>query len=196
MLCHGAGGRAVGCRVQGVVRHAVRHAAWAPLHHRGAREQVPDEIQLVVFAIGALRLALMLRHVDRVLSAAAVTPVPGAPAGVLGVCNVAGTLLPVLDLRAGLGQAPAALAASDQFLLVDTGRRNLALLVQRTDGVVVRPAAALHGLEAVAPGAALPRYAGAFDCGGEFVLIHDPERFFSDGESRQLDRALAAGGPP
>ena len=67
---------------------------------------------VIVFSIGAgargvaARYALELRWVREVVSLGFITNVPTAPAAVSGVCNLHGTILPVLDLSALLGEPP------------------------------------------------------------------------------------------
>lgn len=53
--------------------------------------------------IGAEEYALPVHHVPEVAELGDVTPVPGAPAQVLGIRNLRGEILPVFDLAAGLG---------------------------------------------------------------------------------------------
>ena len=53
---------------------------------------------MIVFSIGPLRYALELRWVREVVSLGFVTEVPSAPAAFGGVCNLHGTILPVLDV--------------------------------------------------------------------------------------------------
>lgn len=58
---------------------------------------------VIVFAVGGERYALELRWVREVVSLGFVTSVPTGPAALGGVCNLHGTILPVLDLGALLG---------------------------------------------------------------------------------------------
>jgi purine-binding chemotaxis protein CheW len=55
--------------------------------------------------VGAGRYAFDVRDVREVEERQRVTAVPGAPAGVLGVCNLRGAVLPVVEINALLGQA-------------------------------------------------------------------------------------------
>jgi len=64
---------------------------------------VPELRNVIVFTSGAVRYALELRWVREVVSLGFVTSVPTAPAALGGVCNLHGTILPVLDLSALLG---------------------------------------------------------------------------------------------
>ena len=56
-------------------------------------------VQIVVFALDDRRIALPLAAVERVVRAVEVTPLPKAPAVVLGAVNVQGNLVPVFHLR-------------------------------------------------------------------------------------------------
>lgn len=58
---------------------------------------------VIVFTIGAARFAVELRWVREVVSLGFVTAVPTAPVALGGVCNLHGTILPVLDVGALLG---------------------------------------------------------------------------------------------
>jgi purine-binding chemotaxis protein CheW len=64
---------------------------------------VPELRNVIVFTIGAVRYAIELRWVREVVSLGFVTGVPTAPAAFGGVCNLHGTILPVLDVAVLLG---------------------------------------------------------------------------------------------
>jgi purine-binding chemotaxis protein CheW len=67
---------------------------------------VPELRNVIVFAIGATRYAVELRWVREVVTLGFVTAVPSAPHAVGGVCNLHGTILPVLDVGVLLDQPP------------------------------------------------------------------------------------------
>ena len=67
---------------------------------------MPELRNVIVFAIGAARYAVELRWVREVVTLGFVTSVPTAPPVVGGVCNLHGTILPVLDVGALLDLPP------------------------------------------------------------------------------------------
>ncbi|MEO8554954.1 MAG: chemotaxis protein CheW, partial [Kofleriaceae bacterium] len=75
--------------------------------------------EIVVFAIGERHLGLASTCVRELLRAVAPSPLPGAPAGIDGVIDVRGTIVPLVDLSQRIGVARRALRASDQLLLCD-----------------------------------------------------------------------------
>lgn len=91
---------------------------------------------VIVFTIGAMRYALELRWVREVVSLGFVTSVPTAPAGLGGVCNLHGTILPVLDVGVLLDGTPGLPARQgDGALVVEAEGLVCALRVDQVDHV-------------------------------------------------------------
>lgn len=90
---------------------------------------------LVVFDVDEQQYALPLRVVERVVRAAAVTVVPKAPTLVLGLLNLGGKALPVINTRKWFGLPERPMRLSDQFLITGIGARRVVLLVDRVSGV-------------------------------------------------------------
>ena len=114
---------------------------------------------VIVFTIGAVRYAVELRWVREVVSLGFVTAVPTAPPALGGVCNLHGTILPVLDVGAVLGGPPGPPARQgDGALVLETEGVVCALRVDQVDHV-----ASLH------------ESGGAIvDAGGKPLTLLDP----------------------
>lgn len=89
----------------------------------------------VVFSIGDERLACLPPVVDRVVHAVAVAPTAPSWCGQVGVIDMQGEMVPVLDLRPALGVPTRPLSAKDQFLVVIVGASKMALWVDTVEGV-------------------------------------------------------------
>ena len=139
---------------------------------------------LLVCALGDQRLALPLMAVERVVWAVEVTPLPGAPQSVLGVINVEGRVVPVIDLRRRYGIPDREIDLADRFVIARTSRRTVALLVDWAD-VVASPAGAFVRAEEVLPAAGPVREVIKGDDG--LVLVYDPDVLLSLDEARALD---------
>ena len=72
---------------------------------------------LVVFTLAGQQLALPLAAVERIVRVVDVTPVPDAPPVVLGVINVQGRVVPVLDLRVWFGPPAPELDLNDKLII-------------------------------------------------------------------------------
>jgi purine-binding chemotaxis protein CheW len=99
----------------------------------------------VVFRVERREYALPLQFVLHVLRMVAVTPVPQAPAWLLGVVNWHGQVVPVMDLRARLA-LPAQPVSLNTPLILFQGETGLAALV--ADEVVEVLAVPPHAVDA------------------------------------------------
>lgn len=141
-------------------------------------------MHILEFSLQGSRHAVPLDHVDRVIPAAAVTALPGAPAGVLGVLDLHGQVLPVFDLRSRWRLPAAELSPRHQFLLVRSARRRLALVIDEALGVQACAAPMDVEVDTTTP------LRGAVQMDDGLVLIHDLERFVSPDEAAALDLAM------
>jgi purine-binding chemotaxis protein CheW len=144
---------------------------------------------LVVFRLDARRYALLLAVVERIVRAVEVTGLPNAPDIVLGVINVEGRVIPVLNLRRRFGLPEREISLSDQFLIARTTRRTVALVVDEAQGVIEHPKAEIIAPARIVPG--LGQIQGVVKLPDGLVLIHDLELFLSLEEVNALDAAMA-----
>lgn len=156
--------------------------------HAGSRRPDMSNIRLVVFRLDAQRYALPLAAVERIVRAVEVTPLPNAPSIVLGVIDVEGHVLPVLNIRQRFLLPERNPGPDDQFLITQTGRRMVALVVDETEGVIERPESAVVDAAQIVPG--LEQFQGVFRLDDGLVLIYDLEKFLSLDEARVLDQAM------
>jgi purine-binding chemotaxis protein CheW len=147
-----------------------------------------ESMRAVVFGLDGQRYALPLAAVRRIVRAAEVTPLPGAPAIVLGAIDVEGSVIPVLDIRRRFLLPERELSPADQFLIASTVRRAVALVIDEAHGVIEREQSAIIGSDRITPG--LEQFKGVVQLEDGLVLIHDLEKFLSLDEARVLDEAM------
>jgi len=83
----------------------------------------------VVFRVDRQHYALPLDHVIRAVRMVALTPVPDVSRSVLGIINMAGQMLPVIDLRFLFGQACKDPELQDVLLVVQMQGQTVAITV-------------------------------------------------------------------
>jgi len=149
-------------------------------------------INLVVFRLAGERCALPLSAVERIVRAVEVTPLPGAPSAVLGVIDVAGTLIPVFSLRRKFQLEDRDVGTDDQFVIAQTAQRRVAIVVDAALEVLAQAAARISDPPALLPNLVHVRGVARLDDG--LVVIHNLEAFLTEEESRQLDEALDRAG--
>lgn len=81
----------------------------------------------LVVALGEERYALALEDVLRVGTVADPAPLPGAPSGVVGLQNLGGEVVPLLDLALLIGAGPG--QRGEAMVVVEEGSRRAALTV-------------------------------------------------------------------
>lgn len=147
---------------------------------------------LVVFHLGERRFALRLGIVDRVLPMLEIVPLPRAPEVVLGVINVEGRVIPVVDIRARFALPHRVIEISDHLLIARTRRRTVALAVDAVEGVA-------DTVEIVSTDQILehaPHIEGVAKLNGDLIFIHDLDTFLSAAEVTALEAALESGAAP
>ena len=145
---------------------------------------------LVVFSLDRQRFALALGCVQRSTRVVAITVLPGAPAIVLGVVDLGGVVIPVIDMRMRFNFPPRHVRLSDHLMVATTGKRTVALLVDEAKGVIEYSPERYTAAGEILPG--LEIVEGAVKCKDGLILIHDLDRLLSLDEAEAIDRALTA----
>lgn len=146
---------------------------------------------LIVFALDDQRYALSLSAADRVVRMVAITPLPNAPAGILGVVNFQGRVIPVFNLRSRFNLPERDIALTDQLIIAHTSRRVVALVVDAVMDVC-------EAQNLVASGDVLARVQyveGVVKRDDGLIFIHDLDTFLSLEEADTLDQALENSAP-
>ena len=146
-------------------------------------------LQLVVFDLDGQRYGLPVAPVDRALPMVFVSSLPQGPPIALGVINLHGQILPVLDLRRRFGLPPREYGLTARLLVARTSRRLLALPVDEVLGVQDVATGAVTPPQAVLPG--MEHVAGIVALADGLLFIHDLEACLSLEEDRQLTEALS-----
>lgn len=143
---------------------------------------------LVVFTMDAQRYAIPLASVERVFPTVEITPIPKAPEIVLGVVNIQGRVVPVVDIRGRFRLPVRVTGIYDHMIVASTGKRDVAFMVDEATGVLEIPESEITALRELLPGTDYVEGVVRFPDG--MILIHDMETFLSLEEEKLLDRAL------
>src|SRR5262249_11327106 len=85
-------------------------------------------LQVVTFALAGERYALGIEHVREVVRFTDYTPVPGAPAFLVGLLNLRGSILAVIDLRKFLGVEERGLTDLARVIVLGQARAEFGIL--------------------------------------------------------------------
>lgn len=142
---------------------------------------------VVVFTLDDNRYALPLSVVDRVVRAIEITPVSQGPGGILGIINLQGKIMPVVNLRRWLHLPEREIDPSNRMIVAQVQERTLVIVVDSIAGIasfaradVVLRDQIIVGLDAVV---------GVVKMDGDMIPIVDLARMVSI----DIEPALAAG---
>jgi purine-binding chemotaxis protein CheW len=148
-----------------------------------------EQMQIVVFSLDEPRYALDLFAVERVVRAVEITPLPKAPEIILGVINVTGQVVPVVDVRKRFSLPGREVGLNDRFIISRTSKRLVALVADDVIGVQKLENRQIINAEQDLQFAGYIKGVAKVD--GDLILIHDLDRFLSLDEERKLDEALS-----
>lgn len=113
-----------------------RYEARSLAHVAGAPEQIdsPGLWRGIGFRVGNDRFVSSIAEVTEILTMPPLTPVPGARRWLLGLANVRGNLVPVIDMRDLVGGGRTATSEASRVLLIRQGGGSAGLLVDEVLG--------------------------------------------------------------
>lgn len=162
-----------------------RNAAQLPL-----KESAQPEWQGIGFQLGGMRLVSPMGEVNEILKVPKITALPGVKSWLLGIANVRGRLMPIVDLHEYLNMTPTLPMAQWRVLIVESDELIAGLVVEQSLGIQHF----LEGSYEEADGDSLeslaPYVKGAFRHGGRVffemalsAILRD-EKFFEVAEQK------------
>jgi purine-binding chemotaxis protein CheW len=151
--------------------------------------EMGDPELFATFRLDGQRYALPLKQVERVVRAAELTRLPEAPVIVLGVVNVNGDVLPVLNIRRRFNLPEREIGVGDHFLIARTKRRRVVLQIDQVEGITEVPLTDIVCPDQITP--RIEQVRGVAKLTDGLLVIHDLESFLSLEEEHALDDALS-----
>ncbi len=101
------------------------------------QEEKSEAVEAVIFALGESRYAIDVQHVTGIFTVEELTPTPCTPDFVVGVINLRGRILSVIDLQRFLGLEATPIDSRAQVIAVSAGGMEVGLLTNKV--YAVRP---------------------------------------------------------
>lgn len=143
------------------------------------RSENPPPLLVSAFGLGGALCALDTALVEEVVRLRRTTPVPHAPAYVLGVMNLRGKIVTVIDLGRKLELAATQTGEESRLYIVRERDGLVGLLVDRAAEVIELQAANLEPPPANVRGAEGKYFRGIGRVGGHLVAVLDPAAVLS-----------------
>lgn len=110
-------------------KRSIEHVAGRP-----EAVEAPGHWRGVGFRLGKLRLAAAIDDIVEILTLPDITPVPGSLHWMLGVANVRGTLLPVVDLKQFLTGERTVMHEGQRAIVIKQPGGNVAVVIEELYG--------------------------------------------------------------
>lgn len=149
--------------------------------------EMPDK--LVLFHLDEQRYAIDLAVVERCIRIVEITPVPKASSVVLGVINMSGQIIPVVNTRTLLGVPDREAGLNDHLLIALASGYKVALLMDEVTGVMDFDMKKFIASEDIFPG--IGQVEGAVMLEDGITFICDLYRFISREDLAALGNDLA-----
>jgi purine-binding chemotaxis protein CheW len=149
----------------------------------------------LTFALGKEKFAIPVDHVQEVVEFGHVTKVPNAPEYMLGIINLRGRILPLLDTKLKLGLPATAHSQKSRIMVLDLVLNDekglqIGAMVDHAREVIelnaneIQDAPEFENLKASAP------ITGIVNRQGDITMIMDITKVFSTSEVVELNKSL------
>lgn len=98
-----------------------------------------DYLKIVNFVIGEINYGVPVEQVKEVRDMQALTPVPGAPPYVLGVTNLRGQIVTIIDFRKRLRLPARKEGEGEKIIIVEMGEQAVGVVVDTVTDVLTIP---------------------------------------------------------
>jgi len=148
-----------------------------------------DEEQYVIFTLAGAEYAAPITNVIEIGRPLSVTPVPNVPDWVVGVANLRGDIISMVDLRAFLGMERIGYGHASRMLVAQAhqGHLTTGLIVDRVSGIWYLPVDQIGAPAAPIEDQVTPYLRGVYELDGRLLVVLDLDRLLLSPEMRQFE---------
>lgn len=153
------------------------------IFNQGSATSSPGDLKdTLIFTVQNVRLGVPARVLDHVIPMVAITPVPDAPHGIVGIINYHGDILPVFSFRKYLF-LPDKKHEIHDFLLIIRGEQNLAIIAESISGVFQLEGEMISP-EKITPG--MKGITGIYRCNDGLLVISHLKELIDPGDEEKI----------
>ena len=159
------------------------------LQARKAGDIIPSG-QLVTFTLDGVEFGLDIDRVQEITPRTDITPVPGAPGFVLGVINLRGTIIPVLDSRQRFHLEAQAPTSRTRIIVMNLAGQSTGLQVDAVSEVVRLEDLTIRETPPLVAGVRSDYLAGMVTVGSRLITLIDLDKILDSSEFSQRQLLL------
>ncbi|MFT6897810.1 MAG: purine-binding chemotaxis protein CheW [Paraglaciecola sp.] len=151
-----------------------------------ASERDDEVLQWVTYKLGEETYGINVMQVQEVLRHTEIAPVPGAPEYVLGIINLRGNVVTVIDTRARFGLEPTELSDNSRIVIIESDEQVVGILVDSVAEVVYLRSSDIDSAPNVGTEESAKFIQGVSNRDGELLILVDLNKLLSDEEWDEL----------
>lgn len=139
-------------------------------------------IQLVTFRLKDETYGINVMHVQEVLRVSEIAPVPGAPNYVLGIINLRGNVVTVLDTRSRFGLPAGDVTDNSRIVIIESDKQVVGILVDAVAEVVELTESQIDAAPNVGNEESSRYIQGIATMGNDLLIVVDLHKLLTDDE--------------
>ncbi len=141
-----------------------------------------EMLQWVTFRLENETYGVNVMQVQEVLRYSDIAPVPGAPSYVLGIINLRGSVVTVIDTRSRFGLMPADITDSTRVVIIESDKQVIGILVDSVAEVVYMKASEIEAAPNVGTDDSAKFIRGVCNRENELLILVDLDQLLNDDE--------------
>jgi purine-binding chemotaxis protein CheW len=150
---------------------------------KGAEDPI---LQWVTFRLDNESYGINVMQVQEVLRHTEIAPVPGAPSYVLGIINLRGNVVTVIDTRQRFGLTPAPITDNTRIVIIEADKQVVGILVDSVAEVVYLRQSEIETAPNVGTDESAKFIQGVCNKNDELLILVDLEKMMSEDEWAEL----------
>lgn len=143
-------------------------------------------LQWVTFRLENETYGINVMQVQEVLRYTEIAPVPGAPGYVLGIINLRGNVVTVIDTRARFGLIPGEVTENSRIVIIEAEKQVIGIMVDSVAEVVYLRSSEIESAPNVGTEESAKFIQGVCNRSEELLILVDLNKLLSDDEWDEL----------
>ena len=144
------------------------------------RKQTEDQSQWVTFQMDQERYGINVLQVQEIIRMTDITPVPGAPHYILGVINLRGNVVPIVNTSSRFNLPTVDDSADTRIILVDLDRQLIGIVVDSVAEVVTLESGEIEKAPSLDKAEWVQFIHGVARTEGDLLILLDLSKFLSE----------------
>lgn len=153
----------------------------------GERLKSNEPVQWVTFRLGNETYGINVMQVQEVLRVSEIAPVPGAPDYVIGIINLRGNVVTVVDTRRRFGLPPKEPDSASRIVIVEAAGQVIGILVDSVAEVVEFRSTEIETAPNVGNEDSARYIQGVTSRDGKLLILVDLNKFLSEEEIAEME---------